>query len=497
MAIVDQWGNRVHHRFARSAERWDGSRPYEPIQVASINELLPAYDRYTLYSHARRIYGNFGPIIGAINQRAMYSVGRAWKPSFTGTDKEFGKTAHEYLVDIFYKIGDVRGGMHDLVTNLYVWSVMLDRDGEVFVLLTETENGFPKYQTIEAHNIQTPEGVKEDDRVDGGVIREGVVYWPSGEPKSFALVDPDCRLIEYIDAANVIHLFDPSWCDQGRGITQLAHCLNDCRDALQSHSWERFHMLLMSSENYIEHNELGAADMDDNAMQLIGMQGNPGVGVSYETRADGLVRYARAGTGYKVEQIKNDRPGGAWGDFQDRIIRSAFFGLGWPYSFWKGSGAGGGTTQRTEIATAQRSVEDRQDLLQYAAHRLIGYAISKAAKRGDLPRSPEWMKWKFTMPAKLTIDDGRLMRELTALWKIGATNMREIVGMKGGELEQHLDERAEEVALRKLAAKRASEKYGVEVTPMEMAETPDEPNEPNDENETTPDRQPRRQGQAE
>jgi hypothetical protein len=476
--ILDQWGNPYQYQFAKSAQRYDGTRPFEPIQLKSIDKLIPSWDRQTLYSYARRIYQNFGPVKGAIDQRAMYAVGRAWQPKHRGADSEWANQAKAFLTDIFYRIGDVRGGMHDFVTNLFVWSLMLDRDGEVFILLTETAEGFPKYQTIEGHNICSPNGMGDDMPADGGTLRQGVVYWPSGEPKSYALCK-DGALQEYLPAENVIHLFDPAWASQGRGITQLAHCLSDCRDALQSHDWERFHMLLMSSENYIEHNETGGPE-DDPRSVLLGTQpdNGSGQGVSYETRAGGLVRFAKAGAGYKVEQIRNDRPGGAWAEFQERIIHSAFFGLGWPYSFWKSQGAGGGTAQRTEIAAAQRSVEDRQDLLFYAARRLCGYAIAKAMKRKDLPQSAEWYDWRFTYPAKLTIDDGRLMREMTALWKIGAVNMREMVGSKGGDLEEHFDERAEEIALRKLAAQKAAAKYGVEITDAEMAEKPIEPIQP-------------------
>ena len=105
----------------------------------------------------------------------------------------------------------------------------------------------------------------------------------------------------------------------------------------------------------------------------------------------------------------------------------------------------------------------------YAASRLVGYAIAKAQKRGDLPAANDWWKWEFSHPPKLTIDDGRITKELEALWKIGAANMRDIVSMRGKTLEEHYRERAQEVALRKLAAREASELYGVPVDDREMS----------------------------
>jgi hypothetical protein len=118
---------------------------------------------------------------------------------------------------------------------------------------------------------------------------------------------------------------------------------------------------------------------------------------------------------------------------------------------------------------AQRSIEDRQDLLFYAARRIVGYAVAKAQKRGDLPSSPEWWQWDFSTPPKLTIDDGRITKELETLWKIGAANMRDIVAMRGKTYEEHIRERADEVAMRKLAAQTASEIYGVPIEDREMS----------------------------
>jgi hypothetical protein len=52
---------------------------------------------------------------------------------------------------------------------------------------------------------------------------------------------------------------------------------------------------------------------------------------------------------------------------------------------------------------------------------------------------------------------------------MGAANMRDIVSMRGKTLEAHYQERAQEVALRKLAARKAQEIYGVEIDDREMA----------------------------
>jgi hypothetical protein len=464
--LLDQFGRKINWKAARAAQ-WDGYRPWEPIEKKDIGELIPEGDRDTLRSHARRIFLNFGPIKSAINQRSMYSVGRAFVPVFQGMDKSFGSAATDWLNQTFYAIGDVRGGMHDFKTNLFTWSTSIDVDGEVFILLTETDRGFPQYQGIPSHRIGTPMGMAEGP-MRGGTMKEGIVYWPSGEPKEYAFLDTDNRLSEWLPAANVIHLYDPEFQMQGRGITALTHCINDCRDIIQSTEWERLAMMQMSSISLIEYNDTGGPDLDDPFTALAGTSdGNKGMTV--QSLDGGTVRYFKSNSGGKIETLQNTRPGNPFLEFHDRLLRAAYAGLNWPFAFYSGHAAGGGTAQRTEIAMAQRGIEDRQDLLFYAAKRIVGYAIAKAQKIGTLPQSAEWWKWSFSTPPKLTIDDGRVTKELESMWKIGAANLRDIVSMRGKTLEEHYRERAVEVAMRKRIAAEVAAEYGTAIEDREMS----------------------------
>jgi len=494
-AILDQFGRTANYRAVRAVNH-DSHRPYEPIERKDIGDLVPSFDRDTIRSHARRIYLNFGPIRKAIAERGMYSVGRAFVPLFKGIDKSFSDTATAWLTDSFYNIGDSRGGMHDFRTNFYGYSAAIDVDGEIFILLTETKTGYPQYQGIPSHRIATPSGMSEGP-MRGGELRDGIIYWPSGAAKEYAFCNKDGKLSQWIDAANMIHLFDPEWQYQGRGLSALTHCISDCRDILQSSDWERLAMLQMSSISMVEYNDQGAPDQDDPFTQLIGVTGNPDRPMTVQSMDGGTVRYFRSNSGGKVDTIVNNRPGNPFLEFHERLLKSAYAGLPWPYAFYSGHGSGGGTAQRMEIASAQRTIEDRQDLLFYAAKRLVGYAVAKAQKRGDLPQSADWYKWEFSTPPKLTIDDGRITKELEALWKIGATNMRDIVSMRGKSYESHIRERAEEIALRKLIAAEVGKQYGVEIDDREMSMlTPNEQQQTNDD-ESNRNQQPPRQAEAE
>jgi capsid protein len=469
------------------------------MERKDIIDLVPAIDRDIIRSHARRIYLNFGPIRKAIGERGMYSVGRAFVPQFRGTDKAFGDVATPWLTESFYNIGDSRGGMHDFRTNFFGYSSAIDVDGEIFILLTETANGFPQYQGIPSHRIRNPMGMGNGPQ-RGGELRDGIVYYPSGTAKEYAFCDKFGALSQWVDAANMIHLYDPEWQYQGRGLSALTHCINDCRDIIQSTDWERLAMLQMSSISMVEYNDKGAPDEDEVFSSLVKAPCDPNAAdrpMTVQSMDGGTVRYFRSNSGGKVDTIVNNRPGNPFLEFHERLLKSAYAGLPWPYAFYSGHGAGGGTAQRMEIAMAQRTIEDRQDLLFYAAKRLVGFAVAKAQKRGDLPKSGDWYKWEFSTPPKLTIDDGRITKELETLWKIGAANMSDIVSMRGKSYEDHIRERAIEVAKRKIIAAEVGKEYGVEIDDREMSMlTPNE--QPNNEtDESNQNQQPQRQAEAE
>ena len=482
MAILDQYGRQYQYNAARAAQH-RGHRPWEPTEKKDIYDLIPERDRVTLMSHARRIYINFGPIKNAINQRSMYSVGRAFMPQFRGTDTEFGRLATEWLVNGFYAIGDTRGGMHDFKTNIFTWSSSIDVDGEIFILLTETKNGYPLYQGIPSHRIATPLGMANEP-MRGGELRDGIIYYPSGAPKEYAFCDKHGNLSEWIPASNMIHLFDPEWQYQGRGLTGLTHCINDCRDIIQSTEWERLAMMQMSSISLIEYNDKGASDTDDPRNMLLGGCPATSPNMVVESMDGGTVRYFKSNSGGKIETLVNNRPGNPFLEFHDRLLKSAYSGLNWPYAFYNGHGAGGGTAQRTEIAMAQRAIEDRQDLLFYAAKRIVSYAIAKAQKRGDLPASSDWYKWEFSTPPKLTIDDGRVMKELESAYKLGFKSAEDITAAMGKSYSDVVRAKAEEAALRQIITAEVEKKYGVKIDSREIAMmTPNDQPDPDNQQE--------------
>lgn len=427
-------------------------RPQEPLTADALPREVSLCDWRNLVSDSRKLYTNLGPVKGALCDKAIYSVGRAWAPKFTGADREWGKVAERWLLDEWYPTADIRGGMFDFVTDLYVSSVSIDRDGEVYVLLTESENGWPQIQLIPATMIGCRE--RDDYILDAGPYKglrmmQGVIVNRFGRPVAYRVLGSKPEEDRDYSARDLIQIYEPEWADQIRGFPAFTHALLDLRDHKTVQGYEKSAAALASSLGLIVSNETGAPDASDPGYALTRHRGNQLPGrespdITTEEIAGARVQYYQAGSGSKIEIPKNDRPGPNWESFQNRLIRNALVGAGWPYELTWDASALGGANVRLLVAKAMRSVEDRQDLIRPIARRVVGYAVAKAIKQKLLPPNPEWYAWRFTLPARMTVDYGRDGNSVREDYKLGLLNMGDIIAEAGGDLDTHIKERAEE-----------------------------------------------------
>lgn len=466
--LVDQYGQAVSTRLLNGAERWPRSRPHWPVRAEDSRKAIDLTDWLTVLSVSRRLFANNGILKGAIAQKAMHSVGRAWEPEFQGEDKAWGDAATAWLRDEWFQLCDVRGEAFDFKTGLYLDSVSIDRDGDVGVMLTETEDGYPQVQRVPAHRIgQRDSGndVVKEGPYRGLRISHGVIFNKKGRAVAFRFLGDTEDKDEDVSARDLMMIFDPEYADQVRGLPIFSHALNDIRDADQSQQWEQLAQLIYSSIVLTEDNEAGAADANDPAF-LLGEQSGANPTLSQEKFDGGMIRYFKAGSGGKLEAFMSSRPGDAWDSFQDRIARKALLGIGWPYSLcWKPDGMNG-TQERSEIEKARTAIKDRQDLLAPRAKRICGYAISKAIKLGILPPytgadKGGFLKWAFTMPPQFSIDHGRDGNSRREDYKLGHKNLSEILAEQGKSYAEHMARREMETDDLLRRASALSSRHGI------------------------------------
>jgi capsid protein len=421
--------------------------PYWRTHFGSTDAEVSVYEWQKTVAASKKLYANLGPAKGAILDKAIYSVGRAWSPDFDGANEAWGEKATELLEQQWYGVADVRGEPFDFVTDLFVCSVSIDRDGDVFILLTETADGYPAIQIIPGHRVgqRDSEGKVLAGAYKGLSLVNGVIRNKQGRAVAYRVLGDETNGSQDkdISARSMIHLFDPEWYDQSRGFPGLTHAINDLRSLMTTQGYEEKAAMLASEIGLIEENPTGLPNISDPAFALtstdvVSTANRPTTGLVTQTLEGGGYRYFQANTGSKITTLKSDRPGASWESFMDRLIRNAMVGLCWPYEMCWDPSKLGGANVRLILAKAMRSVEDRQDLLRGAAKRIIGYAVSRFIERGDLAPNSEWWKWSFSMPARISVDYGRDAKADREDLAAGIVSLTDLLAEGGKKLRQHI-----------------------------------------------------------
>jgi hypothetical protein len=458
--------------------RPDPTRPWEPLQAWDFIAGVSTYDFVQIRSQARKLFANLGPARAAVLQRTAYSFGRAWAPKFTGADSGWGKATTELLNELYYPLADVRGT--DFVTALQLDSFCVDVDGDVLIVFTEDDDGYPQLVRVRAHRINS--GDSQEDLVEGGdyagaTLYNGVIRNRDGRPIAYRVesggeIKGESPTFDDISVADCMLISDPEFPDQPRGLPAFTHALQDLLDLKHTVGFQKQSTMLASSIGLLETNESGAPTNLASLMQ----QAQPGnaspfpipSGVTSKEFLGGLVKYFRAGTGGKVEVMYNRNPHENWERFMERLERQCCMGIPWPYGMAIDPEGLGGANLRLVLGQAMRSCSDRQDLFRPVWTRMIRYGVAKFIKLGLIPENADWMKWEPTLPPRLSVDGGRERTADQNDYRLGIRNLTDILEEQGLDTEAQLYARATEVAQRKKIAAEVGAAYGVEITDSDM-----------------------------
>jgi len=416
------------------ASQWeDFTKPFWwNIFFGPSDKHIQASDVATLCSHSRRLYANLGPLRVAIQDKAMYAVGRHWLPVFKGSDQDFKSAAQDWLVHNFYPVCNVLGTEFDFQTTLWLLSIQLDIYSEAFIYLTETDEGYPQIQLVPRYRVAQPRKPGATDRngrliggpYDGYLCKDGVVKNRSGRAIAFSVHGDaeDGSEDALVNTDDMIRLRELEIGDETRAIPATAHGINQGRSILSLLQNEQRFLELASRIAILESNDLGGLDPNDPSAALRIVPAAPSATLdaeaaparnegpartAYEEFQDAAqTRYFSAKNGGKVQAFQFNRPAKEWHDFIGVQLRFLIDPV-WPYYLVDREGELGGANCRALAARANRLVQDRQDLLRKAARRIVQYGVAKGSKIGRIPSCDEWYLWDFTLPPRITVDFGR------------------------------------------------------------------------------------------
>jgi hypothetical protein len=460
-------------------------------QNGDLLDLMSRHKTLLLRSDSRYIYASSSTVNGAVMQKAGKIYGGSWRFQSHSEDAEFVK-AVEADMESIDRIVDIRGPQYPWRRSVKIESKSLDVDGDLFVLLTETDAGkdkdgnqkpgFPQLQYLEAHRIgQT--NYDNTDRVEEGKyrglkIKNGIIYNDFGREVAYRVLDEDGENWRDVSARDMVHITDPDWFSQGRGVPTIAAGMLDWYDLAEVRDFEKIAQKVNAALTLKEKNETGKSDA---ANRLINGQGGASnAPFQSELINGGLIRYLKNSA--SLEAHESNRPSDGFLKFSDKIEASAFLALRWRREMLDSSAVGG-----AGVRAFQRDVNDaicdRVDVLTQYRKRIALYIIAKRAKQGVYTLPADWMKCSFTKPREFTVDDGNSRKADREDLRAGLASENDILSRRGYDPIEYTRKRAEYLAARDAIAtefKIDPKRLGTSLLPGDIP-----PDSDNDENNAT------------
>ncbi len=430
---------------------------------------ITSYTHQRLLAMGRLLFVNVGFVRGVIAEIANYTVGNGWQPQFMGNNADWGALASERLSS-WCRISDIRGQPFDWQTDLWLSIIAALRDGDVLMVLTASERGYPKIQFIPAHRL-TSRGLSavESGEYRGSACYNGVIYDRLGAVVAYQVrVDNESKNDVFIPANSAHLIFAPEWCDQGRGLTALSSVIHDHVDIDDITACEKFAAKLFASQTLVESVE---SDGEEGIGADFLETGTRGVdGKLYEDFDGGMVRKYRANSGQSIKAFEQDRPSPNLMQFRRELMRGTYSALGWPMEFAYDSKELNGTATRMVLSKVMRTTEKMQQMIFPAALKAVRFALSRFIRMGFLPEDAEWFKWAFQMPKRPTIDMGREAQQNREDFKLGLKTAEDIYGEQGLEWKAQIDQRVAEAKYiaEKCAAEGVDKRDVMLLTPNEQ-----------------------------
>lgn len=448
-------------------------------QNGDMLDLMSRHKTRMLRSDDRYIYSSNSTVNGAVKQKAGKVYGESWRFQSNSEDADFVKAVEADMANIDGML-DIRGPQFSWRRNVKIESKSLDVDGDCFVLLTESKDGFPQLQFLEAHRIgQT--NYDNQDRVQEGPyknakIKNGIIYNEFAREIAYRVLSDDGETWRDISARDMVHVTDPDWFSQGRGIPSIASGMLDWYDLAEVRDYEKIGQKVNAALTLKETNETGKTDR---AMALVNGQGGSTTGpFQSELLAGGTIRYLKNSA--KLEAHESNRPSDGFLKFSDKIEAGAFFGMEWRREMLDSSSVGGAGVRAFQ-RDINDSINDRVEILARFRKRVAIYIIAKRAKQGIYTLPVDWWKCSFTKPREFTVDDGNSRKADREDLRAGVMSENDILQRRGHDPIEYTRKHAEYLSQRDAIAAE----FNIEPTRLGTVAMPGDPIESDDDETAT------------
>lgn len=421
--ICDRTGNYNPHSMAAglyfnpsAAGNVGRFRPWINRRFQETEEAINMEDRQRLGAMSQQIFASMAEIEAASKQKADLTIGLGMDAIWAGTESEWSIALLSWLTRVFYPNCTPYGIAYDWKTVWKTVSIMIDRDGDILMVLRSDRYGFPQIEFIHSHRIAQRFAQKEIKygRFKGYEVRDGVVYGGNGvTPIGYNILGKTERDDYVIPADRAFLIYNPFCFDKGRGKPILSSALKDCYNLLDIDDYMSGGIKLLSSIFLVEKNKEGKAPQG----RVGKWYGNNAVPVDDPNKLP-VSEFTHGGTRYikpegEVSNMKSDSIGQTAIDYITRIEKRVMALLEFPHQWMLSPETMGGTMSRGIKETISRAVQARQALIEKYARIAIEYAASRAMQLGPTAGGlPEYYaedigdNLKFTKAAELILDPG-------------------------------------------------------------------------------------------
>jgi hypothetical protein len=458
----------------RNSQQQDYYRP-RPWGVTDLQNAIDEFDWQEILEFNRQLFAQSGNLGSAIVQRNSYAVGCSWEPQYFGKHKHWGNEVGTWLRDYWYPNSNVRGGVFDFQTDLFLSGVAWDVDGDDVAAFAVREDGFPQIKYYGAHEIGSRDSRSEvkGGKFDGAKICNGIIVDRNKRFLGVNVLGEKASDDDQISAFSCDLSFDPEFRNVVRGIGKPARVLLDSFDVDDIDTFLKRGVKLDSSVGLLRWTEAGEAPT---ASDIIGARSTnpPATAVAQDVKVNriygGEIYELRANLGEKMEGLKSERPHPNSEAFIMRLERRVMRALRWFYELLDPSRIGGASVRMIQDQ-ARLSVACQQKCMRRRARRKLQFAVGQAMKAGFIPENDDggdFLKWGFTLPAQLTVDQGYDEDADRNNLLIGSTTMLDVCGKKGKWWEDNREQRKTEnfnlIDKAMAIVQYAKETHGQEVT---------------------------------
>lgn len=456
-------------------------RARRPFHVADWLSSSARGVREILISQARDVAINLGEVRTILLAMTRFSIGAGLEPRSKCDDDGCAQEYNDYFKQWGKSCDAFSKATFNQVQSII--SRTIDIDGDIGVAWVEDEMGQPKLQLFESHRIETP-GKYEDGKVKK--IIDGVEFDKAGNiinywireirPKS--VFSAENYKYRSIPADNFQLVFAPERAVQFRGISSLAHGLNDAMDIAELLSASKIGLKIREGIGMIITNESGVASPEDDPSYTLRAEDIP---TNFESRwnsdSDHPLNFDVLAPGYvprlkmneKIQDLKYDRPNEVFSNFLDRLVDRICSGMGLPFEllFPSKNHNPTGPAMRAIMTRAQATFDTRANLLENKfCNPVWQWVIGDGINKGILKQALGWENVLWRRPPKFTIDAGRDSLASLSELKAGTQTLQADAADRGLDWQELQAQRLIEAEALMDNAKSLEKKYKI---PLETA----------------------------